>query len=154
MSTTEDFEELFEFLNEHGVEFLVIGAHAVAFHAKPRYTKDIDLFVASTEQNARRILEALDDFGFGGLGLEPEDFTEPDRVVQLGVPPNRVDFVTSIEAVEFEDAWRNRVEGEYGDVSVWFIGRHDLLQNKRAVGRDQDAMDVSWLEQASEGGDD
>lgn len=146
MSTSEDFEELFACLNAHDVRYVIIGAHAVAFHAKPRYTKDIDLFVAPTLENAERILEALEDFGFRGLDLESEDFTNPEMVVQLGVPPNRVDFVSSIEAVAFDRAWESRVEGTYGDQPVWYIGLEPLLENKRAVGREQDTLDVTWLE--------
>jgi hypothetical protein len=111
----------------------------------PGTYRSIDLFVASSERNARRVLEALDEFGFGGLGLELGDFTEPDRVVQLGVPPNRVDFVTSIEAVDFEDAWRNCVEGKYGDVSVWFIGRDELLKNR------WDEIRMQWTSLGSRG---
>ena len=146
MKISEDFEELFEYFNDLEVRYLIVGAHAVAFHAKPRYTKDLDVFVDPTDENGRKIIDALEAFGFRGLDLSPSDFSRPDSVIQLGVPPNRIDFVTSIEAVDFQTAWDSRVEGSYGSAPVRYIGRKALIQNKKALGRDQDKMDVSWLE--------
>ncbi len=103
-----DFEELFECLRGRRVRALVVGAHAVAYHAKPRYTKDIDLLIEPSEANAERLLQALDDFGFGGLDLTVEDFASPGKIVQLGYEPNRVDFITSLGSVSFEEAWAGR----------------------------------------------
>jgi hypothetical protein len=134
-------------LNRHAVKALVVGAHAVAFHAKPRFTKDFDLFVEPTPENAERVLEALDDFGFGALGLTVEDFATPARIVQLGVAPSRIDIATSIDGVTFDEAWAGKVRGTYGQEPVWFIGREALIRNKTAAGRAQDLADLSWLEE-------
>ena len=132
-------------MNRHGVRVLVVGAHAVAFHAKPRFTKDLDLLVEPSTDNAQRLLAALADFGFGSVGLTVGDFDRPGRVVQLGVAPARVDFATSIDGVTFEEAWQGRVVGHFGSQSVAYIGRAELLRNKEAAGRPQDLADLSWL---------
>ena len=143
-----DFEELLKFFNSRDARAVIVGAHAVAFHAKPRYTKDLDVLVESSVENARRILDALKDFGFENVGLEIEDFTEPGRIIQLGYPPNRIDLMTSIDGVAFSEVWTGRVEGKYGNTKVFFIGRPELIRNKRASGRPQDLADLSWLEKA------
>jgi hypothetical protein len=116
--STKDFEELLECFMRHSVRFVIVGAHALAHHAKPRYTKDLDLFVDASSDNGRRIVEALDEFGFGGIGINEADFQEPGRILQLGVAPNRVDIMTSITGVSFAEAWHSRVEGSYGRASV------------------------------------
>src|SRR5437016_4044105 len=102
---TRDFEELLRFFDSRGVKALIVGAHAVAFHAKPRYTKDLDVLVEPTADNASDILKALADFGFAELNLALDDFTKPGRIVQLGFPPNRIDLMTSIDGVSFSEAW-------------------------------------------------
>lgn len=150
MTANRDFEELLECLRRRGVRALVVGGHAVAFHAKPRYTKDIDLFVEPTADNAERLLKALDDFGFGSLPLSGEDFSRPGRIVQLGVEPNRVDFITSMSGVSFEEAWRNRVSGHYGSRPAFFIGLDELKRTKQAAGRPQDLADLAWLREVGE----
>lgn len=147
MSASRDFEELFGFLNARRVKALIIGAHAVAFHAKPRFTKDLDIFVEPSRENAASLLAALADFGFGGVGLNLEDFSSPGRIVQLGHPPNRVDLMTSIDGVDFDSAWRGRVAGRYGSAEVYYLGRDDLIRNKSASGRPQDQLDVAALEE-------
>jgi hypothetical protein len=143
---TKDFEELFACFANHGVRAVVVGAHAVAFHAKPRYTKDLDILIEPTLENAARVVAALVEFGFGEVGLTAEDFAASGRVVQLGHPPNRIDLITSIDGVSFAEAWRGRAEGKYGEAKVQFIGRDELIRNKRASGRPQDLADLSWLE--------
>lgn len=142
---TKDFEELLACCNAHGVKALIVGGHAVAFHGKPRFTKDLDLFVESSDENAARLLLALTAFGFAGLGLSVDDFTSPDKVVQLGVAPNRVDLVTSIDGVTFAEAWNGRSAGHYGTEPASYIGKPELLRNKRAVGRPQDLADIDSL---------
>jgi hypothetical protein len=124
---------------------VVVGAYAVAHHAKPRYTKDLDLFVDSADDNPGRIVVALEEFGFEGIGITAADFAEPGRILQLGVPPNRVDLITSIDGVTFEEAWQSRVEGQYGSQATPFIGHAALVKNKRASGRAQDLADVETL---------
>jgi hypothetical protein len=145
VNVSKDFEELFACFARHGVRALVVGAHAVAFHAKPRYTKDLDLLVEPERGNAERILLALADFGFGSLRLTADDFCTPGTVVQLGYPPNRVDLLTAISGVSFEQAWNGRVEGRYGAQTAWFIGKAELIVNKQAAARPQDLLDVEWL---------
>ena len=142
---TKGFAELLACFRRHGVKSLVVGAHAVAFHAKPRYTKDLDLFVEATPDNARRILSALEEFGFGGIGITPSDFERLGQIVQLGHPPSRVDLMTSIDGVDFSDAWNGRTTGVYGGEPVDFIGRDELLINKKAAARPQDLADLDTL---------
>jgi hypothetical protein len=141
---SRDFTDFLNLLNQNHVKALIIGAFAVAFHAKPRFTKDLDIFVEATPDNAERLLAAIDAFGFGSLGLTRSDFG-PGRVTQLGYPPNRIDLVTSIDGVTFEEAWASRVAGKYADVDVWYIGRDALVRNKAAAARPQDLMDLATL---------
>jgi hypothetical protein len=143
---TKDFEGLFACLNARGVRAVVVGGYAVAFHAKPRFTKDVDLFVDPTPENVRQLLLALTDFGFGDVGLTGDDFSKPGSIVQLGVAPNRVDLVTAIDGVTFAEAWSGRVSGHYGRQPVLYLGRAELIRNKRASGRAQDLADLESLE--------
>jgi hypothetical protein len=140
-----DHADLLAALQRHDVRALVVGAHALAIHAKPRYTKDLDLFVEPTAENARKIIAALADFGFGSLAISEDDFASPGRVVQLGAEPNRIDLMTSIDAVDFSTAWSNRVGGMYAGQQVFFIGKEDLMRNKAASGRHQDLADLDLL---------
>jgi len=135
MEIQQDFRGLLALFNEHKVEHMIIGAYALAFHGAPRYTGYIDVLVEPETSNAQRIMVALDEFGFGSVGLEVEDFDVPDKVIQLGVPPVRVDIVTSITGVSWEEAFADRVEGKYGDIHVYYIGRKQLISNKRALGK-------------------
>ena len=145
MDAQPDFKELLELFNSHGVEYLVVGAYALAFHGAPRNTGDIDLLVQIHPENAVKIVSALQAFGFGALGLKVEDFLQPDQVVQLGVPPVRVDILTSISGVTWEEAHAGRTPGRYGDVPVNFIGKNEYIKNKRATGRKKDAADIEAL---------
>ncbi|MGQ0767512.1 MAG: nucleotidyltransferase [Gemmatimonadota bacterium] len=141
-----DLSELLALLTTNGVEFLVVGGHAVAFHGYPRFTQDLDLFVGSDEGNAQRIVRALHEFGFGGLGLSASDFQVDDRTVQIGVSPNRVDILTRLYGVDFKSAWSHRVETLAGQTHVSVISLDDLMANKRATGREQDLADLAVLE--------
>jgi hypothetical protein len=132
-------------LNSHAVEYLVVGGHAVAFHGHPRFTGDIDFLVRPTAENADRVLAAVRDFGFGDLQLASGDFTVPERIVQLGRPPNRIDILTSISGVDFEDAWSDRVAATLDEQPVHFLGFDALIRNKKASGRDKDLADVKTL---------
>lgn len=138
--------ELLASLNAGGVEFLVVGGHAVAFHGRPRLTEDLDLFVRPDLANGERIIRALQAFGFGSLGITAADFSADDRVVQLGRAPNRVDLLTKLYGVEFADAWSRRVAARLDDADVWMISREDLIRNKRETGRTQDLADAEFLE--------
>jgi hypothetical protein len=148
MEVQPDFRELLALLNAHSVECMIVGGYALAFHGAPRYTGDMDLYVRPTPENARRILAALDAFGFGSLGLSAKDFSSQDRVVELGVPPVRVDLITSLSGVTWEQCWAGRQGGLYGDVPVSFIGRVQFIANKRAVGRTKDLADLEALGEA------
>lgn len=136
---------MLEFFDAREVRAIVVGAHAVAFHAKPRFTKDLDILVEPTEENGRRIVQALADFGFGSVGLEAKDFAAPGTIIQLGIAPNRIDLITSIESVSFEEAWAGRAEGAFGQQRVFYLGRNELIRNKQAAGRPQDELDLQWL---------
>jgi predicted nucleotidyltransferase len=140
-----DLREFIVLLNSFGVEFLVVGGHAVAFHGHPRFTGDIDFFIRTTPQNVERVLRTLDAFGFGSLGIAERDLLEPGQVVQLGRPPNRIDLLTSISGVDFESAWQARVEGSIDDERVSFLGFEELLKNKEASGRQKDLADIEKL---------
>jgi hypothetical protein len=141
----KDLREFIGLLNSHGVDYLIVGGHAVAFHGYPRFTGDTDFFVRPTAKNAERLMRVLGAFGFGDIGLDIGTFTLPDKVVQLGRPPNRIDLLTSISGVGFEAGWDSRVAAELDGLPVWFIGREALLQNKRAAGRIKDADDIEKL---------
>jgi hypothetical protein len=145
MEVQTDFKELLELFNGHKVEYIVIGAYALAYHGVPRFTGDIDLLVHPSPKNAQKILSALADFGFGFQNLSVEDFKNPDSVVQLGVPPVRIDIITSITGVEWAEADEGKQEGLYGDVPVYFLGREQYILNKRALGRKKDLADLESL---------
>ena len=145
MEAQKDFRDLLELLNAHKVEYLIVGAYALAFHGAPRYTGDMDIYVKPNSTNAQRIMAALNDYGFGSVELSATDFETEDRVVQLGFPPVRVDIVTSITGVSLEEAVLGRVEGKYGNVPVYYIGRQQFISNKRALGRKKDLADLEAL---------
>ena len=145
MEIRTDFKELLELFNKHKVEYLIVGGYALAFHGAPRVTGDIDLFVRPTDENAERILAALNDFGFGSLDLSRKDFTTPGMVVQLGVPPIRIDIITRVSGVSWQQADAGKVAGHYGDVPVFFLSRDDFIANKKATGRAKDAADIEAL---------
>jgi hypothetical protein len=149
MAVNPDFRDLFSTFNTAGVSYLLVGGHAVAFHAEPRHTKDIDVWIEPSQANAERAYEALRVFGAPVGEISPADLAVVDQILQIGVPPNRVDIVTSIDGVDFATAWLNRVESEYGDQRIWVIGRSELITNKRATGRPQDLLDLALLERQS-----
>jgi predicted nucleotidyltransferase len=147
---SQDYEEFIAALNDHGVRYLVIGAHAVAFHARPRATKDLDIFLDPTPANARKVLAALRTF-FGGadLGYTVEDFTNPRWIIQLGVAPVRIDLLAAISGCpNFEAIWRRRVEARFGTVKAHYLGLDDLIRTKEATGRLQDRVDADVLRRA------
>ena len=145
MEPPRDFCELLECFNAHRVEALIVGAYALGFHGAPRMTGDLDLLVHPSAENADRIIEALAAFGFGDVGLSAGDFRQPDVVVQLGVPPVRVDLLTGISGVTWEEAWGGRARGEFGGVPFAFIGLAELRRNKLAAGRLRDLADLEAL---------
>jgi hypothetical protein len=145
MEVYRDFKELLELFNAHGVEYLIVGGYALAAHGAPRTTGDLDLWVNPTTENARCIVRALAEFGVGGMDLSVEDFVKPDHVVQLGLPPVRIDLVTAIDGVTWAEAWPGRLAGEYGPVPTHYLGRREFIANKRASGRRKDLSDIEAL---------
>ena len=150
MPLTKDSREFIECLRSNKVEFLIVGALAVAWHGFPRYSADVDFFVRPSRENAVRLLAALTQFGFGAVGITLDDLNAEDRVIQLGVQPNRIDLMTSISGVSFEDAWNSRVAGVIDGIEVNILGREALIRNKRAAGRAKDRIDVAELTRNSE----
>ena len=140
-----DFVEMLSALSAAGVRFLIVGAHALAAHGAPRATGDLDIWIQATPDNAARVLEALRNFGATLFDLTIEDLSIPDTVFQIGLPPSRIDILTSISGVAFEHAWSNRVEIRIGDLGVGVLGREDFIANKTASGRPKDLMDLTLL---------
>lgn len=146
MEPPREFSELLASFGAHEVKALIVGAYALAFHGVPRMTGDLDLLVEPSTENAARVMRALTDFGFGEVGLSAADFQLPDVVIQLGFPPLRVDLLTSITGVSFDEAWTGRVADSFGGVPASFLGLEELRRNKRAVGRHKDLADLDALE--------
>ena len=146
----QDFLDLFRAFTEASVRFVVVGAHALAVHGIPRATGDLDLFVEPSLENATRVLDALRVFGapLEAHGLRPEDLSTPETVYQVGLPPSRIDILTSIDGVDFQRAWESRTVVEIEGMEVPFLGRDALLENKRAAARPKDLADLAILETA------
>ncbi len=145
MDISQDFKEFIELLNKHKVEYLVVGGYAVAMYGYPRYTGDIDFWVKPNQQNAKNLILALIDFGFGGYDISENDFNEPDKVVQLGYPPNRIDLITGVTGLNFEECLANKKIVEIDSIPVNFISLFHLRLNKKATGRDKDKTDLNNL---------
>lgn len=141
----QDFKEFIESLNNNDVRYLVVGGYAVAFHGYPRYTKDIDIWIELEPTNAEKVIAALEQFGFASLDLTPQDFLVPHQIIQLGYPPNRIDLITTLAAVEFDECYKARVDTIVDGVTVHFIDVENLKRNKTASGRPQDIADVANL---------
>jgi len=141
----QDFREFVQLLNDNQVRYLVIGGYAVALHGYPRYTKDIDIWIEMSANNATRLLAALAQFGFASLDLQAEDFMEPNQVIQLGYPPNRIDLLTTPDGVNFETAYSTKLVVDLSGVQVNFIDLENLRLNKQASGRLQDLADLENL---------
>lgn len=150
MQLSPDFSAFFAVCRRHDVRLVVVGAYALALHGHPRMTKDLDVLVEPSPGNAAALMAALEEFGFGGIGLTADDFAAEGVVVQLGYPPNRIDLLTSIDGVPFADAFARRQVMTVDGTEIPCIAREDLLANKRATGRLQDLADVERLERAAE----
>jgi hypothetical protein len=141
-----NFRDLLAALSAEGAEFLVVGAYAMAAHGLPRMTGDLDIWVRPTPENAQKVWQAMLRFGAPLSSISVNDFSNPDVVFRMGLPPNQIDILMSISGVTFEDAWTNRLEREVEGVRVFILNVRDLIQNKRAAGRPKDQLDVDWLE--------
>jgi hypothetical protein len=144
-SVPDDFREFLKLLNSHGVEYLVVGGYAVGFHGYPRATVDMDIWVSTTPENAGRLVAAIREFGFADSGLAADTFTKPDRVVRMGVPPLRLEIITSASGVDFDTCFAARVRARIDDVDVNVISLDHLKTNKRAAGRHRDLNDLENL---------
>lgn len=147
MELPEDWSAFIDLLLAHEVRFLIVGAHALAALGRPRATQDIDFWVEPSRSNAERLCAALAEFGFPALADAVDEFTTPGRMATLGRPPFRIDVMTSIEGVDFEQAWTNRIEARFGQQRVGFLGRTEMIENKRACGRPKDLADIALLEE-------
>lgn len=146
----KNFKDMLNALNDAGAEYLVVGAHALGAYGQPRATGDFDIWIRTTPENVDRVWVALETFGAPRRKLTKSDLCTPDNVYQIGVAPYRIDIVTSITGVEFEDAWVNRNQTTIDGIRVAVISRDDLLKNKRATGRPKDLADVAWLEESGQ----
>lgn len=146
MDLNDDWKEFLRLLNSHGVEYLIVGAHALAFHGYPRFTGDLDCFVGNEPENIDRLFEALTEFGFGDALPNRDDVLTQRRVLMLGRIPYRIDILNEISGVSFADAWSNRVSATIGGVPVHVISKRDFIANKRESGRAKDAADLAEFE--------
>jgi len=142
MALQKDFKEFIELLIEKNVDFLIVGAHAVAFHGFPRLTGDIDFFFSVEEGNVKNLVSALQDFGFP---FTSKDLLQPNKVFQMGVPPNRIDLLNWLSGVNFEEAWSQKVAGKIDGLSVYYLSKIHLIENKKASGRPKDLIDLEIL---------
>jgi hypothetical protein len=146
MELSPDFSELVELFNARKVDYVIVGAFALAFHGAPRFTGDLDILVRPEQDNSRKVLDALRAFGFGSLNLKVEDFSDPHRVIQLGFPPVRIDLMTSLTGLTWDEIATGKIAGLLGKVPVQYLGKAELIRNKRAVGRAKDLADIESLQ--------
>ena len=145
MELEPDFNEFCSLLNAHRVEFVIVGAYALAFHGAPRYTGDIDFLVRPTEGNGKRLLDAIAAFGFPTTPVTPQDIVVGRKVIQMGVPPVQIHVMSAIDGVTWDEVWKGREPGRLGDLDVQFIGQAEFLKNKKAAGREKDLADIDAL---------
>ena len=147
---SRDFKEFVELLIKNNVEYLIVGGYAVSIHGYPRYTGDLDIWLNPTPENAKKILTAVNEFGFSSFKLSESDFTKKENIIQLGYPPLRIDLLTEIDGVTFNDCFVNRKEVTIEGLKFFFIGYNDLLKNKKKSGRYNDLNDLENLEDKEE----
>jgi len=153
MAINRDFRDLFSAFSAADVRFLMIGAHAVMYYTVPRYTKDLDVWIDPTPDNAARAYRALAQFGAPLQGVSVDDLHTPGTILQIGVEPNRIDVLTEVDGLpSFEEAWRHREHSTYGDVPISLLQIDDLIASKKAAGRLQDQLDLEWLEKRKKKG--
>ncbi|MBK6731591.1 MAG: hypothetical protein IPG60_11755 [Bacteroidetes bacterium] len=142
---SQDFREFVELLIKYNAEYLIVGGYAVGIHGHPRYTGDLDIWLNPSPNNAEIILKCVNEFGFSSYGLSQSDFTKQGNVIQLGYPPLRIDLLTEIDGVSFEECYKNRKVVTIDNLNIHFIGYQDLLKNKKASGRLRDLDDIENL---------
>jgi len=141
----QDYRDMLLCLKEEGVDFIIVGAYALAAHGNPRATGDIDIWIRNTVENGKKVILALKKFGAPLAGLSANDFTVDDLILQIGVEPCRVDLITGIDGVAFKDAWENKKSVAVDGIDVNILSKSDLLKNKLATNRDKDRSDIAWL---------
>jgi predicted nucleotidyltransferase len=146
MELDKDFKEFIELLNAHDVQYLVIGEYAVNFHGYPRYTKNIDFWLWMTDENIEKLLQVIKSFGFGSLGLDKNDFSDADNIIQLGYESYRIDLLMDVNGVDFQECYNRRIDGEIETVKVKFLSIDDLIVAKKNAGKLQDLADAEQLE--------
>ena len=145
MTLEPDFEDFIVLLNQHSVEYLVVGGYAMAFHGRPRYTGDLDIWIKISESNANKMLIVLKEFGFDSLPFAKDDFLKENLINQIGYPPLRIDILTSIDGITFKEAYSHKKTISVDNLEIQFIGINELIQNKKASGRKQDLADIERL---------
>ncbi len=148
MTLAKDFEDFISLLNKHDVQYMIVGGYALAFHGKPRYTGDIDIWIGISQQNAMRLLKVIKDFGLSSLGFVKEDFLKEGLISQIGRPPLRIDILNSIDGVEFEEALKGVQVVDLDGLKVPYIGLGDFIRNKEATGRKKDLIDIHEIKNA------
>ncbi len=146
MPANRDYKDLFRILNEENVEYLIVGAHAVIFYAEPRYTKDLDIWVNPSPENAKKVWKALENFGAPLLDITLKDFQNSDLIYQIGVEPNRIDILMGIAGVDFESAYKSKSKSSYDGEPINILSKADLIKTKKVTGRTQDTLDLENLE--------
>jgi len=145
MKTEKDYEEFLGLLNKNSVRYAIVGAFALALYSKPRYTKDLDILIEPEEENTKKLINVLHEFGFKEINIKKEDLTRKNQILQLGYEPLRIDILTSIAGCSFQEVWNNKFKEKYGKTLVNFIGKKELMKNKKAIGRKQDIADLELL---------
>lgn len=141
----EDFKDFIRLLQKHEVEYMIVGAYAVAIYSRPRFTQDLDFWVSSSKENAAKLIKVVNEFG-DALGLSEDDFMTEGKIIQFGVAPIRIDIITSIEGVNFLEAYKNKKTYTFDDIdNVNYISLDDLIKNKKSVGRKKDIDDIHWI---------
>jgi hypothetical protein len=146
MGLSKDWREFLELLNSRGVDYVIVRAHSFSLHGRPRYTGDPDILVRSTPENARLLIDILNEFGFARSGFKEQDFLKPGQLIQLGRAPTRIGLLTSISGVSSEEAFAGKVSAQLDGIPVFVLSKDALVRNKRAVGRPQDLADIDTLE--------
>ncbi len=145
MTLDKDFEDFIVLLNQHGVDYMVVGGYALAFHGKPRHTGDLDIWIDMSNENAEKMIQVIDKFGMASLGMERSDFLKEGGIAQIGYPPLRIDILNEIDGLGFKEAYPNKLIIDVEGLPVNYIGLNDLIKNKQASGRKQDISDVNEL---------
>ncbi len=145
MNLSQDFKEFIELLNGQEVKYLIIGGYAVGFHSRPKFTNDIDIWIENSLINAKKVLRVLEDFGFSSLDIQIEDLIDPDKVIQLGYAPVRIDIITGLSGLDFAKAYDEKIAGNYLGVNTYFISKKHLIKSKKKAGRKKDIDDIDWI---------